>query len=285
MKKYLFLLALGVLIQPVSAWEANPELFYNPMTKSEKAVNKVLKSQVKYANNTNFKKYLSTYDKSYTNSDGFDLETYAQMVKDIWISYDDIKYGIDIKSIEVDGNNATVRALETASAVLPLNKTYIGELKSSSEAIYKLQNKNGRWKVIYDEVLNESTSMLYGEAKNLEIKLTVPNTISADTEYCATLEVTQPEQSIVIASIASDIVEFPQKPVQEVFRTIPEDNILERLFTSNNVNANEYVVASIGLTKANIEETSINLQLTGFGYTIKRVNVTSKADTNKLEEI
>ena len=54
---------------------------------------------------------------------------------------------------------------------------------------------------------------------------------------------------------------------------MPEDNILERLFTSNSENANEYVVASIGLTKASVSNTNINLSLTGFGYAIKRVNV------------
>ncbi|MCM1340017.1 MAG: hypothetical protein NC191_10135, partial [Muribaculaceae bacterium] len=54
---------------------------------------------------------------------------------------------------------------------------------------------------------------------------------------------------------------------------LPEDNILERLFTSNYDNANEYVIASIGLTKTDICDLSIKLSLTGFGYAIKRVNV------------
>ena len=52
-----------------------------------------------------------------------------------------------------------VKVVETATANLPLNKNFNGELKSNSEAIYKLQNKNGKWKVIYDEVIDESTSM------------------------------------------------------------------------------------------------------------------------------
>jgi hypothetical protein len=67
---------------------------------------------------------------------------------------------------------------------------------------------------------------------------------------------------------------------------MPEENTLERLFTANNVNANEYVVASIGLTKTDISDTSIKLSLTGFGYTIKRVNIVPKAGNNtKKEEI
>ena len=92
-------------------------------------------------------------------------------------------------------------------------------------------------------------------------------------EYCATLEFTPPYETFAIASISSDIVEYPQKPAEEVFRPLPEDNILERLFTSNTKNANEYVVASIGLTKTTACDLNLKLSLTGFGYAIKRVNV------------
>ena len=116
--------------------------------------------------------------------------------------------------------------------------------------------------------------MLYGQAKDLNIQLTAPNEIEANKEYCATLEFVPPQNTIAIASIASDIVEYPQKPTQEVFRAMPEDNILERLFTSNTQNKNEYIVASIGLTQTAVCDLSLKLSLTGFGYTIKRVNVT-----------
>ena len=48
---------------------------------------------------------------------------------------------------------------------------------------------------------------------------------------------------------------------------------MERLFTSNTDNVNEYIIASIGLTRAAVEDLNVKLSLTGFGYTIKRVNV------------
>ena len=50
-------------------------------------------------------------------------------------------------------------------------------------------------------------------------------------------------------------------------------NILERIFRANTDNVNEYIIASIGLTKADIQDMNIKLSLTGFGYTIKRVNI------------
>ena len=52
---------------------------------------------------------------------------------------------------------------------------------------------------------------------------------------------------------------------------------MERLFTSNNDNFNEYIVASIGLTKTAVDDLSVKLSLSGFGYLIKRVNVTEGA--------
>ena len=112
--------------------------------------------------------------------------------------------------------------------------------------------------------------------------MTAPQEIQAGKEYTASLEFTPPDDVIAIASIASDKVEYPQKQAKEVYRKLPDDNILERIFVSNSDSVNEYVVASIGLTKADISDLSIKLSLTGFGYKIIRVNVVpeSSEDVN-----
>ena len=68
-----------------------------------------------------------------------------------------------------------------------------------------------------------------------------------------------------------------------MFRKLPDDNILERLFISNTDNVNEYIVASIGITKADISDLSIKLSLTGFGYQITRVNVKRKPVNEGIE--
>ena len=268
MKKFLFaLITLLLLTQPTIAWS------WNDLTSDEYAVKKLLKSQVKYANRTDFDKFINTYDSKYINADGFNLDTFSSLIKDIWSTYNNIKYDIEIKNISIKDNNATVNVIETSYAKISMNNAYDGELKSSANTEYKLKKINGKWKVVSDKVLDETTTMLYGEAKNIDIQLIVPKEIEANKEYCATLEFVPPKGTLAIASIASDIVEYPQKPTKEVFRALPEDNILERLFTSNSQNANEYVVASIGLTKTSVCSLNINLSLTGFGYAIKRVNV------------
>ena len=206
------------------------------------------------------------------------------MVKDVWNCYDNIVYDIEVKNIQIDGDKATVDVIETSKAEIPSEASMDGTLSSVSNSVYYLKKVDGKWKVYSDKVRTENTSMLYGDARLLDISLTAPNEIEANTEYTASLEFVPPEGVIAIASIANDKVEYPQKQAKEVFRKLPEDNILERLFVSNSDNMNEYVIASIGLTKADVTDLSIKLSLTGFGYQITRVNVIPVKKENNVEE-
>ena len=266
---------------PASAWDFNS--FKNSCVdiKETIAVKNLLKSQVRYANKNNFEKFIATYDEKYVNGDGFNLDIYSTMVKDLWALYGGIEYAVEFKNVDINGDEAEVELIETSYANLDVNEAYDGELKSVANSVYNLRKSNGKWRVVSDRVIDETTSMLYGEAKDLDVKLFVPNEIEPGVDYVATLEFEPPEETYAIASIAADKVEYPQQPTKEVFRVLPEDNILERIFTSNNDNVNEYIVASIGLTKASITEASLKLSLTGFGYTIKRVNVVPKTENEK----
>ena len=284
MKKFVIILTLLLTMPSVFAG-GSFDLFNLDILKNDtREIKSLLHSQVKYANKTNFDKFIATYDKNYTNADGFNLDTYSELVKDIWGTYDKIVYGIKIKSIEVKDDVAEVAVEETSSADIPVSAKMDGILRSESDSVYHLKKENGEWKVTSDEVLKETTTMLYGEAKNLDIKLTAPEKINAGEEYTASLEFNPPANIIAIASIASDKVEYPQKQAKEVYRKFPEDNILERIFVSNSDNVNEYVVASIGLTRADVEDFNIKLSLTGFGYKIVRVNVVPKVAKEENDE-
>ena len=249
-----------------------------------RSVKSLLNSQIKYANKADFDRFISTYSKDYKNADGYDLEVYSKLVKDLWSNYGNIRYGIKIKDINFeDDKNATVELCEYSHADIPVTKKMSGILESEANSIYYLKKIDGKWKVSSDKVIDEVTSMLYGEAANLDIKLTAPKEVTPGYEYCATLEFVPPKDTFAIASIAKDKVEYPQKQPQEVFRKLPEDNILERLFIANSDKTNEYVIASIGLTRADIKDLSIKLSLTGFGYQIIRVNVVDELSDNKKD--
>lgn len=287
MKKLILLISIilitNIPCQAVTSYDLIKQKFIN--SKDIRAVKSLLNSQVKYANKENFNKFIATYDKNYLNSDGLDYEKYSKLVTDIWNTYDGIKYCIKIKNIELNNQEANVELTEISNADISVQNKMNGILKSESESVYKLKKINGKWKVISDSVLSEKTSLLYGDAVGLDIKLTAPNKITAGTEYTASLEFETPKGIVSIASISNDKVEYPQKQTEEVFRKMPEDNILERLFTANKENKNEYVIASIGLTKANICDLSIQVSLVGFGYQVVRVNVLPENSSNKQAEV
>ena len=286
MKKFILTTLLFILTTQFSF--AEKDLFALNILKNNdiRGVKSTLNQQIKYANKLNFDKFITTYDKEYKNGDGYDLEVYSKLVKELWQNYDNIKYGIKIKNItfEPDGT-AKVELIETSHADIPVTKKMNGVLSSEANSIYYLKKINGKWKVTSDKIIDEVTSMLYGDAMNLDIKLTAPNEVTPGYEYTASLEFVPPKDTFAIASIAKDKVEYPQKQAKEVFRKLPDDNILERLFIANSDKVNEYVIASIGLTKADIKDLSIKLSLTGFGYQIIRVNVVDEkpASNDKKE--
>lgn len=290
MKRYLLTFFIFLLFAPSSL--ASTNIFKTGIFDyNTRGVKSLLNTQIKYANKNNFEKFISTYDPNYKNGDGYNLEIYSKLVKELWENYDNIKYGIKIKDItfEEDGT-AKVSLIETSRADIPVTKKMSGVLKSEADSIYYLKKINGKWKVTSDKINEEVTSMLYGEATDLNIKLSAPLEVTPGCEYTASLEFEPPKDTFAIASIAKDKVEYPQKQAKEVFRKLPDDHILERLFIANKDNANEYVIASIGLTKADIQDLSIKLSLTGFGYQIIRVNVvnelskeTQKEETNVKE--
>ena len=284
MKKFLLIILLSLLLVP-SGFANDGFLNKDFFNSNVRGVKSVLNSQIKYANKNNFDKFISTYDKNYKNGDGYDINLYSKLVKELWENYDNIKYGIKIKDIrfESDGT-AVVSLIETSSADIPVTKKLNGILKSEADSIYYLKKINGKWKVTSDKINEEVTSMLYGDAINLDIKLSAPHEVTPGYEYTATLEFDPPKDTFAIASIAKDKVEYPQKQAKEVFRKLPDDHILERLFVANSDDANEYIIASIGLTKADIKDMSIKLSLTGFGYQIIRVNVVDRPQKEELKE-
>ncbi len=285
MKKILLVLCLIITFCGQSqAFDIHKLSDADIFNKNTRSVRNLLNNQIKYANKADFDKFIATYSSDYKNADGYDLEIYSKLVKDLWSNYNNIKYGIKIKNITFnEDDTATVELSEYSHADIPVTKKMSGILNSEANSIYYLKKVDGKWKVTSDKVIDEVTSMLYGEAANLDIKLSAPKEVTPGYEYCASLEFVPPKDTFAVASIAKDKVEYPQKQAPEVFRKMPEDNILERLFVSNKDNANEYIIASIGLTRADIKDLSIKLSLTGVGYQIIRVNVVDKLSESETK--
>jgi hypothetical protein len=251
-------------------------------------VKRVLQSHLKYANSYDIDGLKSLYSNNYINMDGLDGKVYFDLIKKTWASYPDIKYKMAIRNIQITENIAIVQVNETAKATTDSKSGIMNEkglLESTSNSVYYLEKFNNKWMITSDRIIFEKTFLRYGSAKRIAINLISPSQVLADTKYTSTLKINCPEDSFIIASIGQEKITYPQAVAEEVFRKLPEDGVLERMFDSNKNNLNEYSVASFGITKARIGKgTEIKISITGLGFVMSRVNVIPKNDFVKVAE-
>lgn len=243
-------------------------------TKAElKAVKEVLKTQIQSANKYDYPAFVKHFAPQYINSDGFALDIYSKLVEDTWNSYSNIQYAQQIKNITIDGKDAIAEVIETANAQVESQYNLKGDLKSIANNIYFLRKTADGWKIVSDVILTEDTYLSFGEMVNHSPTLTVPYQTLANQNYTATLEYSIPKDTIAIASLNQEKITYPQENAKENYRKLPEDGILERFFTANNDNTNEYIIASVGLTRPVFDNKDLQINVTGIAYIIKRVNV------------
>lgn len=250
--------------------------YSNPYEK----IRKSLYQHSRYANLYNLNSLKDLYAENYVNADGLNKNIYFDLIKKTWASYPDVKYKIDIKSIDINSNTASVIVSESASATTNTKSGVVNEkglLLSYSTSIYYFEKINNQWLITSDNILSEKTYLLYGSAKKIKVDLDAPMQVQGGSSYTATLKLDVPKDSLVIASIGKENITYPQTTAEEVFRKVPEDGILERVFTANEKNMNEYAVASYGVTKAEIKNgVDIKIYVTGLGFVMTRVNNVAK---------
>ena len=241
------------------------------------AVKNVINQQIIYTNKYDLEGLKSLYSPNFVNSDGFTRDIYFKLIEETWKIYPDIVYYTDIKNIEFSENYAAVLVEESAVATSQENMgefTAIGELYSTSKCIYYLEKQGQKWLISSEKILEETSSLKYGDARYINIELTAPHHTGAGKTYTATLKVDTPKDSVIVASINKENIVYPQTQTSEAFRKLPDDNILERYFTSNTQNVNEYTVASVGITRAeNYSPDKIRVYMGGLAFLMTRVNV------------
>lgn len=249
-------------------------------------IRKTMYMHVKYANTYNFEGLKALYADNYVNSDGLGKDIYFDLIKKTWDSYPDIKYKADIKNIEINQNLATVEVIEDATATTDSKSGIVNEkglLQSTSTSVYYLEKINSEWLITSDHIISEKTFLRYGSAKELQVDLIAPHQILANANYTSSLKIEPPKDSLIIASIGQEKITYPQITAEEVFRRLPEDGILERVFKANDKNINEYAVASFGITKAEVNKgTEIKIYVTGLGFVMSRINVIPKNEFIKV---
>ena len=240
-------------------------------------IENVIKTQMVFANKHDLENFISLYSKDFVNSDGFNFEVYKKMVKETWQTYPDIYYESEIKNIEFSDNYATVFVKETAIAT-PVEQIEdfktVGELYSISKCVYHLEKHGAKWLINSEKIIEETSTLKYGKARLIDIELNAPKQIGSGKYYTSTLKMDLPEDTYAVASISKEKIIYPQNKAEDAFRNMNNDNILERVFLSNNENVNEYTIASIALSQVeNISNDQVQLSLSGLAFIMTRVNV------------
>ena len=251
-------------------------VFANPKTE----VKNLLKQHNKAMQEHNIEKVKTFYSDDYISSDGFDISDMEDMLKKTYSSYKDIKYKTKITNLTVNDNWALVQMTDKSKAkVYPNNdkkyKDKAGCLDGKSVYnVYLTKDKN-EWKIVYDEILAEETSLRYGIAKKIDMELNTPVFIKNGGDYDLSLKMKKPDNVIALGSISREEITYPVKDYTEKFRKIPESGDLERMVKANDKNLGEYAIASVGFSTVSVnqEATKARIQIVGMAYLMKRINM------------
>ena len=241
------------------------------------SVVKFFQEHVSCANNTDLNKFLKFYSPEYISNDGFDFQSTSNLFKDVWEQYNGIQYKNYVNSVAFYGETAVANVSEIATASVYNENKKRGDLKSFVNVIYYLKRNGKGWLITGENVISEEINIAWGDARSVAMFFEAPQFVGAGEEYDAKLYIAPPKWVFAIGSISSEIVSYPQKPQKDVFKKFAQDYTLERVLRANTKNTNEYVIASIGFTKPNVNQSNaLNMNLSGFACLIRRVNVVPK---------
>lgn len=289
MRKLLLILAVILLTINCSALNAEASLIstgsyrheQNKINRyEEKQIKQLFKQHTDFANEHNTDALKTLYSDSYINSDGFGKDTYFKSIEQTWNECKDLTYKVKIISIDVSGNNASVSVEETAvGTIYDVADTYsvAGEIHAKSASIYLLTKLGDKWLISGENMLSDESSLLYGDARFMNIELITPNQVASGELYTATVKVDADENTVIVGSLEHDPVIYPSKVPEGPLRTMPKTNVLERYIKANTDNINEYAVASLAISKTETTaEESTKIYMAGIACIMKRVNVIPK---------
>lgn len=297
MKRIILLLILSALLMPCVQTPTNASLvsdrsYRAQQHKEEKRAVKEIKTlfdtHTKLANKHDIKGLDSLYSDRYINNDGFDKKTYFKSVEDTWESCKDLTYTLKVLSVNVTGEYATVNVEETATGTVYETMDFAavaGEIHSKSTGIYHLEQINGRWFIAGETSLSDESSLLYGDARFMNIEIQAPAQVSSGETYTTTVRIDADENTFILGSIDHDPVTYPANPPKTDLKPVPQSRILERLIKANTQNLNEYTITSLAISKVkNQGNGNFKVYMSGLACIMKRVNIIPKNEFIKIED-
>jgi hypothetical protein len=221
---------------------------------------------------------LKHYSPRFVSGDNLSLDQVQKLISETWKIYPDIRYHSQVMALRIHGDWATVESMDGAQATAKAEKM-VGQLRSQSRGMLFFHRIGKTWEICSDYTLYESAAILFGEARKLPMALSTPDQVFAGEPYTAKISVQLPPGVIGIAAIAKEPLVYPQRHSEDKFRTVSDEApLLERVFDANQMNRNEMVTATLGLTQIT-QDASERPRVTfnGLATLVKRVNVQPKS--------
>ena len=294
MKRVIFLLIFSLILgtavfEPAHAGfisNKKAQIQQNKLENSyKKEIQNLFDKQNEYAKKYDINKVKSLYSPNFIDNDGYTKDVYFSLVEDTWETYPDITYTTKIKSINLNGSLATVETEETSVATADdLDRKLLGELYSESKCRYFLQRFSNKWEITALEVYDEFSVLKYGDARYVKMHLETPKVIGAGQDYTSTLKVELPSDYVVVASINQEKIVNPATKPQETFKKLNDEQSLSRVFTANTDNVNEYTVATVGITGAQlVGKDKVKVYVNGLAFVMSRINVIPKNNFARVD--
>ncbi|MBP3821145.1 hypothetical protein J6G99_05820 [bacterium] len=297
MKKILLFLIFTVLFMGISVQIAEASFISDKIYRYEqsriykkeyKQIKKFFEVHNSFANKHDINSLKPLYSDNYLNNDGFNKEIYFKNVEETWEECPDITYKTKIISLNLNGDYASVNVEETAiGTVFETIETYAvaGEIHSKSTGIYHLKKINDKWLILGETVLTDESSLVYGDARFMNIDLESPSQVASGADYTTSVKVDADPNTFIIASIEHDPIKYPSQIPNGPLRAMPQSMILERILKANTDNLNEYTIASLAISKTkDLGFGDYKIYMTGLACIMKRVNVIPKNNFAKIEE-
>ncbi len=297
MKKIFVTLMLSTMILSTAVPVAQASLISDRAYRAEvrkeqkqniRQIKELFRNHNDLANRHDIKGLYPLYADNYINNDGFNKDAYFKSIEETWKSCEDLTYTTEITSIEVNGEHASVYVTETASGTLleTIETLQVaGEIHSKSRGIYHLESINGNWYIAGETSLTDESSLVYGDARFMNIEIQAPSQVNAGDDYTASLKVDADANTFIMASINSDPVVYPAKTPENKLKVLPQSQVLERVIKANTNNLNEYVIASMAISKVKpVDVENYRIYMAGLACVMKRVNVIPKNNFINLEE-
>lgn len=249
----------------------------------ELQIRKIFQDYEKYTNSKDINNFAKLYDTTYRSADGYDLDRLKKLAIESWKDYPNVKYSVKILSLNIDIDNATVITNERLSGLTESGVDYIkgkGDIDSESTSVYYLQRFSNEWRIISDFIISEKTSMRFGAARYIPMRLDAPSIASPNEDYTAIIKMDVPRDYVALVSLTNEPITYPIEKSTEVFRGLKADGIRERILKTNDGTKNENAIASIAIAYPDVKNDMINISIAGIAFMSSRVNVVKhKIDT------